>query len=264
MEYMSKIAGSSDRKSCITTILSQMGADFQTQQFEDAENIIVSFNQSNKRLVIGAHWDAEEGSNGANDNASGCSVLLRVIETVLSEPKFCKSIDFVFFGEEENGCIGASDYIESVGKENISAMVNVDVCGFGNQILLSDKGNLSNPLFGGLMDETLLKKYKVQLPGFLPQGDDYIFELNDIPNVSICTAECNAVTVFTEIGRKIATEQPITEKDQEALLRLDVVKTMHGGEFDDISYLTSGAVEMVASFLIEGLLNGSISGMTSS
>ena len=256
MEYMKKIAGSSDRKGSIMAILSQMGANFKVQQFEDVENIVVSFNPSDKRLVIGAHWDADEGSDGANDNASGCSVLLHTVKSVLAEQFFSKSVDFVFFGEEEKGGIGASRYIESVGKENISAMINADVCGFGDHIILSDKGNLSNPLFIGLMDEALLKKHNVQLPGFLPQGDDCIFEWSGIPSVSICTAEYNAVTVFAEIGRKIVTEQPITEKDQEALMSLDVVKTMHGGEFDNISYLTEKAVKLVADYLTDGLLNG--------
>ena len=119
MEYMSKISGSSDRKESIIAILSQMGANFIVQQFEDVENVVVSFNPSNKRLIIGAHWDADEGSDGANDNASGCSVLLHTIGAVLSEPVFDKSVDFVFFGEEEKGGIGAFRYIESVGKENI-------------------------------------------------------------------------------------------------------------------------------------------------
>ena len=106
------------------------------------------------------------------------------------------------------------------------------------------------------MDEILLKKHYVQLPGFLPQGDDCIFEWGGIPSVSICTAEYNAVAVFAEIGRKIAGEEPITDKDQENLMSLDVVKTMHGGEFDNISYLTSNAVKMVSEYLIDGLLNG--------
>ena len=117
-----------DRKGIIMTILSQMGANFEVQQFEDVENIVISFNPSNKRLVVGAHWDADEDSDGANDNASGCSVLLHTIEALLAKPTFEKSVDFVFFGEEEKGGIGASRYIESVGKENISAMVNADVC----------------------------------------------------------------------------------------------------------------------------------------
>ena len=256
MKYMRKISGSSDRKGSIMGILSQMGAQFEIQQFEDVENVVVSFNPSNKRLVIGAHWDADEGSDGANDNASGCSVLLHTIEAVLAQPTFSKSVDFVFFGEEEKGGIGASRYIQFIGKENISAMVNADVCGFGDNILLNDKGNVSNPLFFGLMDETLLTKHNVQLPRFLPQGDDCIFEWSGIPSVSICTAERNAFTVFSEIAHKIATEQPITEKDQEALMGLDVVKTMHGGEFDNISYLSGEAVKKVANYLTDGLLNG--------
>ena len=256
MEYMRKISGSSDRKGSIVEILTQMGVNFNVEKFDDVENVVVSFNPSNKRLVIGAHWDADDGSDGANDNASGCSVILHVIESVLAASNFGKSVDFVFFGEEEKGGIGASRYIESVGKENILAMVNADVCGFGDNILLSDKGNVSNPLFCGIMDEALLKKHNVQLPGFLPQGDDCIFEWAGIPSVSICTAERNAFLVFFEIGHKIATEQPITEKDQEALLNLDVVKTMHGGEYDNISYLSSASVKMVADYLSDGLLNG--------
>lgn len=255
MEYMKKISGSSDRKACIMKILSQMEADFIVQQFEDVENIVVPFCSGGKRMVIGAHWDADEGSDGANDNASGCSVLLHIIEKVLADKLFAKNVDFVFFGEEEKGGIGASRYIESVGKENISSMVNLDVCGFGDYIILNDKGNVSNLLFNGIMDESLLLKHNVQLPGFLPQGDDCIFEWGGIPSVSICTAERNAVTVFSEIGHKISNEQPITEKDQEALLNLDVVKTMHGGEFDNISYLSGDAVKKVADYLLDGLFN---------
>ena len=256
MEFLRKIAGSADRKGSIMEILTQLGASFEVQQFEDVENVVVSFHPGRKRLVIGAHWDADEGSDGANDNASGCSVLLHVIEAVLAEPLLDKSIDFMFFGEEEKGGIGASRYIESIGKENISAMLNADVCGFGDHILIHDKGNVSNSFFGGLMDEALLKKHNVQLPGFLPQGDDCIIEWSGIPSVSICTAEYNAVTVFSEIGRKIATNQPITEQDQEALMGLDVVKTMHGGEFDSISCLSGNAIKMVADYLSDGILNG--------
>ena len=37
---------------------------------------------------------------------------------------------------------------------------------------------------------------------------------------------------------------------------LDVVKTMHGGDFDDISYLSGEAVKMVADYLSDGLRGG--------
>ena len=42
------------------------------------KNIIVDFSPSleNKRLIISAHYDVVKGSHGANDDASGVSVLL--------------------------------------------------------------------------------------------------------------------------------------------------------------------------------------------
>ena len=259
MNYVERIAVTSqeERKNAILSVLDELGLPYEIHDTvwneKPVSNFIVSLNPSDHRLVIGSHWDSVADSTGANDNASSCSILLRLCEHLRDTEK---SVDFVFFGEEEKGGIGASRYIESVGKENISAMINADVCGFGDHVLLSDKGNLSNPLFCGLMDEALLKKHNIQLPGFLPQGDDCIFEWGGIPSVSICCAEGDAVAVFAEIGRKIATEQPITEADQEALMGLDVVKTMHGGEFDDISYLSGEAVKMVADYLSDGLRGG--------
>lgn len=256
MEYVRRIAEAegSGRKDCIMDILKEMGAEFQVQKFEGAENVIISFRPAEKRMVIGAHWDAEEGSTGANDNASGCCVLLRVIKALLSQKDFQKSVDFVFFGEEERGSIGASSYIEAVGKENITAMVNLDMCGFGNEILVNEKGNHSNPLFGGIMAQSVLEKHKVQLPGFLPQGDDYIFDINNIPNISVCAADEEARVFFSDLARKMAAEQPLDENDQERFVGLKLIKTMHGGELDDISFINGKAIEMVFAYLLDGFL----------
>ena len=91
------------------------------------------------------------------------------------------------------------------------------------------------------------------LPGFLPQGDDYIFELNNIPNISVCTADQDAADFFADFGKKLAAEEPISEEDQAAVVSLGVVKTMHGGELDDVCHLSSRAVEMTAAYLLDGL-----------
>ena len=256
MEYVKRIAAKEarDRMTAIAELLREMGAEFQVQHFEDAENIVLSFPSGEKRMVIGAHWDADEGSSGANDNASGCAVLLRVIKELLGKKNFEKSVDFVFFGEEEKGGIGATRYIESVGSENITAMVNLDMCGFGDRILLNDKGNLGDPLFSGLTEKTLLERHGVQLPGFLPEGDDYIFELNRIPSISVCTADGEAKAFFTRLAQKAAANQPIDEADQELFTNLDVVKTMHGGELDSVSSIDGKAIEMTTAYLLEGLL----------
>lgn len=254
MEYVKRIVQSEDRIQAIKKILTELGAEFAVQSFEDVENIVVSFGEGEKRLVIGAHWDAEEGSCGGNDNASGCAVLLHTIKALLSQKELQKRVDFVFFGAEELGGIGATRYIESVGRENIAAMVNFDMCGYGDTILINDKGNRASPLFGGLMAESLLKQHKVLLPGFLPEGDDYIFTLQEIPSVSVCVADRRAGEFFAAFGKKLAAEEPVTEEDQAAFVSLGVVKTMHCGELDDIAYISSDAVEMTAAYLLDGLM----------
>lgn len=253
MEYVKKIAQGGDRRKAITEILTELGAEYAVQSFEETENVVVSFGEGEKRLVIGAHWDVEDGSCGGNDNASGCAVLLHAIAALLSKKDFKKRVDFVFFGAEELGGIGATRYIEAVGSGNISAMVNFDMCGYGDTILINDKGNRASPLFGGLMSEELLEKHDVGLPGFLPQGDDYIFELQEIPSVSVCVADRQAADFFTAFSRKIAAEEPVSEEDQAAFVSLDVVKTMHGGELDDISHISGKAIGMAAAYLLDGL-----------
>lgn len=254
MEYVKRIAQSEDRKQAIEEILIEMGAKFSVQSFEETENLVLSFGAGGKRLVIGAHWDVEDGSCGGNDNASGCAVLLHTIKALLSQKELQNRVDFVFFGAEELGGIGATRYIEFVGRENIAAMVNFDMCGYGDTILINDKGNRASPLFGGLMAESLLKQHKVLLPGFLPEGDDYIFALQEIPSISVCVADQAAAEFFAAFGKKLAAEEPVTEEDQAAFVSLGVVKTMHGGELDDIAYISSEAIEMTATYLFDGLM----------
>ncbi len=100
-------------------------------------------------IIIGAHYDhlgiRKDGIiyNGADDNASGVSVLLSLAKAFIKnsvKPK--RSIFFVGFAAEEKGVIG-STYFSShfpIPKENISAMINLDELGRNN----SDKEENSN------------------------------------------------------------------------------------------------------------------------
>ena len=49
------------------------------------ENIIVRFGRGEKKIVVGAHFDASEGSPGANDNGSGVAVVLGLINHLRNE-----------------------------------------------------------------------------------------------------------------------------------------------------------------------------------
>ena len=136
MEYISKISGSSDRKGSIIEILSQLGASFQVQQFEDVENIVVSFHPGDKRLVIGAHWDADEGSDGANDNASGTGAILylaklfakAVRDGILPRPE--RTIRFMM-GDE---CWGSMGYLACHPE-------NAHLCGIVGDMIGTETGD---------------------------------------------------------------------------------------------------------------------------
>lgn len=95
---------------------------------------------SDSLVVIGAHYDSKPPSPGANDNASGCAVILEVA-TVLAERPVTPTVEIVFFGSEE--IIGGDPDAHHFGSrhrmEMMSAaeqaatagMLSVDMIGFG-------------------------------------------------------------------------------------------------------------------------------------
>lgn len=120
MKYLERIAkkNQAERKLAIIDILNEMDVNFVLQNARVGEhcveNIVVSYHPSDTRLVIGAHYDSVENSTGANDNASGCSVLLHLIERL---ENIKHSIDIVFFDREESIDHGSESYLNIVGKD---------------------------------------------------------------------------------------------------------------------------------------------------
>jgi Zn-dependent M28 family amino/carboxypeptidase len=119
-------------------------------------------NQSSDYIVIGGHYDhigSYDGSyhygrnkygdieikddlifNGADDNASGISVMLGVIDNInLIKSKY--NIIFIAFDGEEEGLYGSAYYVSTLDKKyNILAMINLDMVGRCNMsTFISDK-----------------------------------------------------------------------------------------------------------------------------
>lgn len=92
-------------------------------------------------IVVGAHHDhlGEKGGaiyNGANDNASGVSVLLAMAHAMVTRPTPPRrTIVFATFGYEENdgNCLGSEHYAaqppDGLPVENVVYMVNADMLG---------------------------------------------------------------------------------------------------------------------------------------
>jgi hypothetical protein len=93
---------------------------------------------SSKILLLCAHYDTilmrdlediESRAPGADDNASGVSVLLE-LSRIISKLDFEYNIRFAFFSGEEQGFWGSKQYAEYLKdkKEDLYAVVNLDMC----------------------------------------------------------------------------------------------------------------------------------------
>jgi alkaline phosphatase isozyme conversion protein len=98
--------------------------------------IAVKIGESDRRIIVGAHYDSVASGQGATDNASGVALLLETAQR-LSEAPTPYTIDFVAFGAEEVGWWGSRDYYaETVAgtRGDVVCMVDLDVPAGGDKL----------------------------------------------------------------------------------------------------------------------------------
>lgn len=230
--YLKEIAvlGNDNRRLAIEDILKSIDVNYQIIG-NTTKNIVVSFNPSNERLVIGAHYDAIY--YGANDNAAACVILLNLINDLKNTTQ---SIDFVFFDLEEQGGIGSREYINIIGTENIKGMINLDMCGMGNNILLT-YNKMAKATFEINSMEGIINDSKVVLLNSIPFGDYNIFVDHQIPSIFIINSTDHDIKWFKGNMEIIP----------------DFVKTMHK-IIDTIDTFSDEGMIMIYEFLKEKLL----------
>jgi len=101
-----------------------------------------------KHIVVGAHYDGVD-TPAANDNASGIATVLEAAKILSKENLDC-DVKFIAFGAEEIGLVGSKYYVESLSseeKDNIAAMLNLDMVGVGDTLMVHtmDEGVKSLP-----------------------------------------------------------------------------------------------------------------------
>ena len=122
---------------------SKLSCTVSSQYFEvsghEYRNVIASFNpEKDKRLIVGAHYDAAGDLPGADDNASGVAGLLecaRLFEA--HKPDIDYRIDFVAFCLEEppywrTDEMGSAFHVKSVAgmRRDILGMICLDMIGY--------------------------------------------------------------------------------------------------------------------------------------
>jgi len=149
-------------------------------------------------LVFTAHYDhlGKIGKDiifpGANDNASGVSMLLELAKNFSlqkSKPKY--SIAFIFFGAEELGLVGSTYFVNNpmLELQKIKVLINLDVIGSGDEGIRVVNGIECKKVFHQLDS---LNKTKNLLPVVAakknrPNSDHFPFSQKKIPAIFIYT-----------------------------------------------------------------------------
>lgn len=101
-------------------------------------NIVVTLGDGQRDIVVGGHYDAvrlDDGrlSRGAVDNAASAVILTRLAAALATET-LGHRVRIVFFDMEEIGLVGSRRYIEGHARDDIAAMINLDVNGYGDTV----------------------------------------------------------------------------------------------------------------------------------
>jgi hypothetical protein len=140
------------------------------KSIQDANIVIEKKGQSDRLIIIGAHYDSVAVGRGADDNASGVGVMLEAAERVkdLSTPY---TLRFIAFASEEEGEKGSNYYVSQMSQADIArtlVMINLDSLAVGdNTYVYGSPGKA-----GQVRDWTLEKARSLGLPLVTQQGQN--------------------------------------------------------------------------------------------
>ncbi|RMG05589.1 MAG: M28 family peptidase [Nitrospirae bacterium] len=111
-----------DRFQGLSFVVEEDRFDYRGKEYRNIIATKSGIKRTEKYLVVGAHYDAVEGSPGADDNASGVAVMLEVAETLGSQD----GLMFVGFTLEEpqknslEFLIGSKHFVREMNRLGVS------------------------------------------------------------------------------------------------------------------------------------------------
>jgi hypothetical protein len=117
-------------------LLDSLGLEPRRQPYrENGENVFAllpATAPSDDFVVIGAHFDSTSRGPGANDDATGCALVLGVAEYLVAMPSRSSNVFIVFFDEEERGMQGSRAFAQKLVDEGkkVVAVHTIDQMGW--------------------------------------------------------------------------------------------------------------------------------------
>lgn len=183
-------------------------------------------------IVFTAHYDHLGGMGksvwfpGANDNASGVSMLLNLVKHYSRNPPRYKTV-FLFFAGEEAGLLGSKHFVEQNTLElsKIKFLINLDLLGTGDEGIMVVNATEFKPQY------ELLKRLsgeKAYLPAVKPRGraqnsDHHWFTEKGVPCFFIYTL--GGIKAYHDVHDRPET-LPLTKYNEVFRLLIDFVKVL--------------------------------------
>ncbi len=132
-------------------------------------------------VMAGSHLDSVEAGPGINDNGSGSAALLETALQLGSRPKVDNAIRFAWWGAEERGLIGSTEYVRSLTFEqqlDIALYLNFDMIASPNAAYFIYDGDDSDAVgspagpYGSAQIEKAFADYFVA-KGIPTEGTDF-------------------------------------------------------------------------------------------
>jgi Zn-dependent M28 family amino/carboxypeptidase len=73
-------------------------------------------------IMAGAHLDSVGQGPGINDNGSGSSALIEIAEQMVKVRPLVNKLRFAWWGAEEDGLVGSTEYVNSLDEEGLGAI----------------------------------------------------------------------------------------------------------------------------------------------
>jgi Iap family predicted aminopeptidase len=183
-------------------------------------------------MVYTAHYDhlGAMGKNtwfpGANDNASGVSMLLNLMKYYSENKPYYKPV-FVFFAGEEAGLLGSKYFTEqnSLPYSQIKFLINLDLLGTGEDGIMVVNGAIFTKQFE-LLDQLNQKNgglKEIRKRGKAMNSDHYWFTEKGVPSFFFYTL--GGVSFYHDVDDKPET-LPLTKYKEVYRLIIDFTKAL--------------------------------------
>jgi Zn-dependent M28 family amino/carboxypeptidase len=117
-------------------VVSQQWTSAGGQEFRNIEVVLPGRERAAEVVVVGAHYDSNRGTPGADDNASGVAAVLELARLLRGEPH-ARTIRLVAFANEEVPFFGTADqgarrYVAALKQrgDDVRSMLSIETIGY--------------------------------------------------------------------------------------------------------------------------------------